>query len=84
MEAMGSARASVRAYDGLCERHGVYLACTDRCQQYEPALAQAGVRQCRAGTAAHPETIDTPKVSDAVGQIFTGTRRCNSTQHGET
>jgi hypothetical protein len=41
---MGSARADVRAYDGLCARHGVYLSFADGCAQHEPA----GIRVQRA------------------------------------
>jgi hypothetical protein len=45
---MGSARASVRAYDGLCDRHGVYLACTDRCGDFEEARVHAPIDQRHA------------------------------------
>jgi len=34
---MGSARADVRANDGLCARHGVYLSFADGCSQFKPA-----------------------------------------------
>jgi hypothetical protein len=37
MTAMGSAAADVRAYDGLCDLHGVYLAHTDGCPQFSAA-----------------------------------------------
>ena len=35
MTAMGSAAADVRAYDGLCSRHGVYLSFADVCREFE-------------------------------------------------
>lgn len=41
LASMGSARADVRAYDGLCSRHGVYLAHSDRCADHEPRAGAA-------------------------------------------
>jgi hypothetical protein len=33
--AMGSGHASVRANDGLCRLHGLYLSATDSCPSFE-------------------------------------------------
>jgi hypothetical protein len=38
LSAMGSAGADVRACDGLCELHGVYLSFSDRCAQFQRAV----------------------------------------------
>ena len=35
LTAMGSAYADVRANDGLCARHGIYLALTNGCAGFE-------------------------------------------------
>ena len=35
LTAMSSGFASVRADDGLCKRHGYYLAAWDRCGDFE-------------------------------------------------
>jgi hypothetical protein len=35
LTAMGSAHASVRAADGLCRRHGLYLSGTDSCPSFQ-------------------------------------------------
>jgi hypothetical protein len=35
LAAMGSAFADVRAYDGLCGRHGIYLAFSDGCAEFK-------------------------------------------------
>jgi hypothetical protein len=35
MTSMGSAAADVRAYDGLCSRHGVYLSFSEICREFE-------------------------------------------------
>lgn len=45
LAAMGSASADVRAYDGLCGKHGLYLAFCDGCPQFEPA----GTTRARSG-----------------------------------
>ena len=37
---MGSGYADVRANNGLCERHGVYLALTNGCGQIAPFSVQ--------------------------------------------
>jgi len=37
LTAMGSGYADVRANDGLCDRHGVYLALTNGCEQFDGA-----------------------------------------------
>lgn len=31
---MGSAGADVRAYDGLCARHGIYLGASEGCAEF--------------------------------------------------
>jgi len=40
LTSMGSAFADVRAYDGLCARHGIYLAFSDGCAQFENAAPE--------------------------------------------
>jgi hypothetical protein len=37
--AMGSARASVRAGDGICERHGVYVSAHDGCGDFSARMS---------------------------------------------
>jgi len=37
LASMSSALADVRAYDGLCARHGVYLGFSDRCAEFKRA-----------------------------------------------
>jgi hypothetical protein len=34
LSSLSSALADVRAYDGLCDRHGVYLAFSDGCAEF--------------------------------------------------
>ena len=36
LASMGSGFASVRAEDGLCERHGIYLPAWDGCADFTP------------------------------------------------
>ena len=36
LTAMGSAYADVRANDGLCARHGVYLGLNNGCAEFDP------------------------------------------------
>jgi len=43
LSSLSSALADVRAYDGLCARHGVYLSFSDGCAQFE-----------RGAIAVHP------------------------------
>lgn len=37
LSSMSSGYASVRAHDGLCNRHDVYLSYRDRCPDFSPA-----------------------------------------------
>jgi hypothetical protein len=53
MTAMASAAADVRAYDGLCGLHGLYLAHTDGCPQFSTAL--------RTGASNGVETLPVDK-----------------------
>jgi len=42
LAAMSSGYASVRARDGLCSRHDVYLPAWDACADFKPASAPTG------------------------------------------
>jgi hypothetical protein len=44
MRSMGSAHASVRSSDGLCQRHDRYLQATSYCAEHEPR-AQPSAQQ---------------------------------------
>lgn len=41
---MGSARADVRACDGLCHRHGRYLSFSESCGDFRPAAHACAAR----------------------------------------
>ena len=40
---MGSGYASVRAQDGLCRHHGIYLSADDHCPSFLPVAARIKV-----------------------------------------
>jgi hypothetical protein len=42
LSAMGSVGADVRAGDGLCSLHGVYLSFSDRCAQFSATARPEG------------------------------------------
>jgi hypothetical protein len=45
MRAMGSGFSSVRDSDGICRRHGIYLAATDSCPEFQLRTSgRAGAR----------------------------------------
>ncbi len=45
MASLSSGHASVRAEDGLCDRHGLYLSARDGCSAFAPRSSEGAERR---------------------------------------